>query len=82
LELLLTVKVEGNGGVTLPQFVLGGDFVFAGVFDCDVDDFQGGKIRMAILVYGKLKQKGRKHKVMLVLGPYTYPLSGEEQPGP
>lgn len=50
----LTVKVKGDGGVGLAEFVLSGDLVLSSVLDRHVLDLQTRKVRVAVFVDGQL----------------------------
>ena len=52
---ILTVKVQGDGGIAFSQFVLGRDLVFTGILNGNAFDFKGREVLNAIFVDGKLK---------------------------
>ena len=61
VALRLTVEVETDRCVALPELVFGGDPVLSGVLDGDVDDLQHRKVGVPVLLHNHLRNdSGRR----------------------
>jgi hypothetical protein len=53
--LLLTVKVQCDGGIAFAQLVLGRHLVFTGILYGNIFDFKGGEVLLAIFLNRQLE---------------------------